>query len=282
MKPTLLHRLVALGAGLLILAGTAAAAPTATYTISVVPQFTAVEIDHDWTPVLARLAQETGYHFKLEVSASIPKFETSVLAGGPDFAYLNPYHEVMARRAQGYIPLVRGSKPLQGILVVRKDAAIHSVADLEGQSIAFPAPNAFGASLWMRALLSGRYKLHFTPTYVRTHSNCYLHVATGRTAACGAIARTLAEQPPEVQSALRVLFQTPGVPPHPLAAHPRVPPAVRERVAQALLGMARDAPGQALLKDIEMNQPVRADYARDYAPLERFGLEKYVVRPPAP
>ncbi|MDE1949509.1 MAG: phosphate/phosphite/phosphonate ABC transporter substrate-binding protein, partial [Burkholderiales bacterium] len=202
MKTSLLHRLGALVAGLLGLAGAAAAAPADTYTISVVPQFTAVEIDHDWTPVLERLSRETGYRFKLEVSESIPKFETSVLAGGPDFAYLNPYHEVMARRAQGYIPLVRGSKPLQGILVVRKDAAIRSVADLDGQSIAFPAPNAFGASLWMRALLTERYKLHFTPTYVRTHSNCYLHVATGRTAACGGIARTLTEQEPEVRDVL--------------------------------------------------------------------------------
>jgi phosphonate transport system substrate-binding protein len=57
---------------------------------------------------------------------------------------------------------------------------------------------------------------------------------------------------------------------------------VRRLVTETLLGMAQDAAGQAMLKDIQMPAPVRADYARDYQPLEKFGLEKYVVRPARP
>jgi hypothetical protein len=37
-----------------------------------------------------------------------------------------------------------------------------------------------------------------------------------------------------------------------------------------------------MLKDIQMPAPVRADYARDYQPLKKFGLEKYVVRAARP
>lgn len=254
----------------------------AAYSIAVVPQFRAEEIHRDWTPVLERLRAASGATFSLRIARDIPAFEDSVLAGEADFAYMNPYHQVMARRAQGYIPLVRDSKALTGILVVRKDDPIRSVMELDGKEVAFPAPNAFGASLWMRALLAEREKIRIVPAYVKTHSNAFRHVATGKAAAAGGIGATLNEEPEELRSTLRVLMETPGVAPHPLSAHPRIPEAVRRLVTETLLGLAQDAAGQAMLKDIQMAAPVRADYARDYQPLEKFGLDKYVVRPTKP
>jgi phosphonate transport system substrate-binding protein len=244
----------------------------ASYSLAVVPQFRAEEIHRDWSPVLARL----------RIAADIPKFEESVLAGEPDFAYMNPYHQVMARRAQGYIPLLRDSTPLKGMLMVRTDDPIKSARELDGKEVAFPAPNAFGASLWIRALLAEREKIRIVPVYVKTHANAFRHVATGKAAAAGGIAATLAEEPEELRAALRVLLETPDVAPHPLSAHPRVPEAIRRVVVETLLAMTRDAGGQSLLKDIQLPSPVRADHARDYQPLEKYGLEKYVVRSAKP
>lgn len=40
------------------------------------------------------------------------------------------------------------------VLVVRKDSAVRRLADLNGATGAFPAPNAFAASLLPRALLA--------------------------------------------------------------------------------------------------------------------------------
>ena len=271
-------------AALCLLAGVPAwAEPGAvSYSIAVVPQFRAEEIHRDWTPVLERLRAATGASFSLRIAADIPAFEDSVLAGEADFAYMNPYHQVMARRAQGFIPLVRDSKPLTGILVVRKDDPIKSVGELDGKEVAFPAPNAFGASLWIRALLAEREKIRIIPVYVKTHSNAFRHAATGRAAAAGGIGATLIEEPEELRSTLRVLLETPGVAPHPLSAHPRIPEAMRRLVAETLLSMAQDAAGQVMLREIRMPNPVRADHVRDYQPLEKFGLEKYVVRPAKP
>lgn len=271
-----------LALGLLLCASALADSAKPSYSIAVVPQFPAAEIHRDWTPLVERLKKETGLALTLSIAPSIPQFEEAVLAGEADFAYLNPYHQVMAKRAQGYVPLLRDRKPLTGILVVRKDDPIKAVKELDGKEVAFPAPNAFGASLWMRALMAEQEKIHIIPAYVKTHSNCYRYVATGKMVACGGVNHTLAEEPEEVRAILRVLMETPGVPSHPLAAHPRVPEAVRRAVGDALLGMAADSAGQALLAAIQMPQPVRADYARDYQPLEKFGLDKYVVRSPRP
>jgi phosphonate transport system substrate-binding protein len=260
----------------------AASAQRAPYTVAVVPQFRAEEIHRVWAPLLERLGKETGQTFVLSVASSIPAFEEAMLAGRPDFAYMNPYHQVMGMRAQAYVPLLRDSKPLTGILVVRKDDPIKSVKELDGRQIAFPAPNAFGASLWIRALLEKREGIKIKPVYVKTHSNAYRHAATGLSAAAGGIESTLGEEPAEMQSALRVLLETPGVPPHPLSAHPRVPPATQRAVTEALLRMAADPSLKALMGDIPWTSVVRADYNRDYKPLEKFGLEEYVVRAPPP
>jgi ABC-type nitrate/sulfonate/bicarbonate transport system substrate-binding protein len=67
------------------------------------------------------------------------------------------------RRWRGFLPLVRdGQSQLEGILVVRKDSPVRRIADLSGATVAFPASNAFAASLLPRALLS-RAGLHDRP-----------------------------------------------------------------------------------------------------------------------
>jgi len=131
--------------------------------------------------------------------------------------------------------------------------------------------------LYMRALLAEQEKISITPNYLKTHSNVYRHVIMGEAAAGGGVNNTLKREPPEVQAQLRVLFETPGVASHPLVAHPRMPEGLRQAVTNTLLEMQNDPAGQKLLAAIQLPKPVKADYARDYQPLEKLKLEKYVV-----
>lgn len=246
------------------------------YTVSVVPQFQAVEISRVWAPVLERVGREAGVTLQLKVAKDIPSFEDDFQAGKPDFAYLNPYHQVMARKAQGYVPLVRDAKLLTGILVVRQDDPIQSVHALQGKTVAFPAPNAFGASLLIRAHLAEQEKIAITPFYAKTHTNAYRQTMMGKAAAAGGLRATLDKEPPEVRAMLRVLMETPGAAPHPLSAHPRVPAKVQQAVRAAMLKLATDPALQDNFKDIPMSQPVAADHVRDYQPLDKLRLERYV------
>jgi len=246
-----------------------------TYTVAVVPQFPAVEIHRIWTPILTRLGDTMGVSFELKVARDIPSFEDEVVAGKPDFVYLNPYHQVRARRAQNYRPLVRDAQPLTGILVVRRDDPIRSVRELEGKSLAFPAPNAFGASLLIRAHLAEQERLRINPLYAKTHTNAYRQTIVGKTAASGGLRVTLEREPQEVRDALRILLETPGAAPHPLSVHPRVPKAVQDGVQKALLRLSQDPALAASFKDIPMPRPLIADYQRDYFPLERLKLDRY-------
>lgn len=247
--------------------------------VAVVPQFPAAALNRDWGPLLDQLARSVGAEFRLLLQPTIPRFEVDVLSGAADLAYLNPYHQVMAHRDQGYLPLVRSGQPLRGLLLVRKDDPLRSVKDLEARTLAFPAPNAFGASLLLRALLTEREKLRFATAYVQTHGNVYRHVLAGLAVAGGTLSGVLARDRPEVRGALRVLYETPAMPAHPIAAHPRLDAGLRRAIADALVDLARQPEGQDLLRAVEIEGLVRADHECDYRPLEAYRLERYVVRP---
>lgn len=248
------------------------------YTLAIVPQASPAETYRRWAPFAEHVQRATGQPLRVRVYRTFDEFETDLVNGLVDFAYMNPYHLLRARKAQGYLPLVRdGSHLLRGLLLVRRDSPLKSVQDLAGKTIAFPDPNAFVASLYMRALLQEKANVRFAARYLGTHANVYRHIILGSVAAGAGANVTYARTRPETRAELRVLYETPGVAPLPLCAHPRVPVALREAVTRTVLEMDKSEDGRALLKRTDLVQPVRASYARDYQPLEKLGLEKYAV-----
>jgi len=246
---------------------------------SVVPQFTGIAVHKTWTPLLDKLEEGTGYKFKLKIYEDVPSFEVGFLNGEPDFAYMNPYHAVMAKKAHGYMPIIRnGERLLTGILVVRSDSTINDVQALNGSDIAFPPPNAFAASLYMRALLKEKEKIEFNPIWAGTHSNSYRQVLLGKADASGGVFRTLKKERDEVQNGLKVIYQTPSSPSHPLTVHHRVPEDLKKAVQNIILDFWNTEHGKGVLKSILLSNPIAADYDQDYKPLEELGLEKYIIK----
>lgn len=256
----------------------AKAQPASPLRLGVKPQFPSVELHRQWTPIAQTLAKACGQPVVFQVSLSIPQFEGQLLKGDFDIAYTNPYHAVMAKKAQGYVPLVReGKRAHKGVLVARAESTVQTLADLEGQRIAYPAPNAFGASLCVRALLEREHQVETQADYVGTHSNAYRHVIVGHAAAAGGVMTTLSSEPPAISSQLRVLYETQAFAPNPIVVHPRVSAAVQACITRTLTQGAGAPALQRLLDAVQMPDPITASYARDYEPLERLALERYVV-----
>jgi phosphonate transport system substrate-binding protein len=247
------------------------------YSFDVVPQLTAAKIYTTWSPLLQRVGQEAGLCFELRVWPTIPEFEQKLLKGDPEFVFLNPYHAVLAYQKKKYQPLLADSEDLlTGILVVRTDSSIQSLEALKGKTVSLPAPNAFAASLLIRAELAKR-KIDIQPVFVKTHSNVYRSVIGKDAVAGGGVNNTLDNEAPEVRQQLRVLFETPAYTPHPIVTHPSVPAAVRERFLQAMLKLTQDDAGRKLLDDINLHKPQAVTYAKHYKPLEALQLEKFLV-----
>ncbi len=244
------------------------------YTFGVVPQFEQRKLYAIWKPIIDDLERRTGLSFELVTTLKIQDFEKEFIKGSFDFVYMNPYHVLKAIPAQGYIPLVRDKAPLRGVLVVRKDSPVRSMAELNGKVVAFPSPNAISAALLMRADLERLYHIKVTPLYVKTHSSVYLHVVKDLTAAGGGVQKTLQEQGPEIRDALRVLYTTRPVPSHPVAAHPRVSKEHRKKVRRALLNMGAGPEGKELLSRIPMKE-ITAASMDDYKEMQEWGLDAY-------
>ncbi len=246
-----------------------------TFTIGIVPQFDARTIQQTWRPILKELQQRTGHSFILRGSQTIPVFEHQLLAGEFDFAYVNPYQLLKTTAPNEYIPLVRDvAADLRGILVVRKDSPYMNIEELRDQNIAFPSPNALGASLMIRSMLTREVKIPFKPRYVNSHDSVYLNVVLGNTAAGGGVASTLAHQSATVRDQLRILHTTVAVAPHPLTAHPRVPEAIRDAVQQAMLSLGKTKSGQKLLVKVPIKNIATAQL-KDYEPLKKMRLDEF-------
>ena len=247
------------------------------YTFGVVPQFEPRKLAGIWAPILKELEERTNLKFKMVGSSEIPEFEINFMDGEFDFAYMNPYHALMASTEQGYVPLVRDhGRKLFGILVNKKDSPISNVEELNGKKIAFPSPNALGASLLMRADLDQIHRIKFKTNYVQTHSSVYLNVLLGKADAGGGVMGTFNGQKPEVRDGLKIIYKTRSMAPHPVVAHPRVPKEHMDLVRNAFLDMSKTEEGAAMLAKIPMKK-IGIAKIKEYLELKEWNLDKYFV-----
>ena len=210
------------------------------WSVGVVPQFPARQIERVWSPLLAALSGRVAVDFRLQVAENIPAFEHDLSEGMFDLAYVNPA-QFLANRSR-YRPLLRDhGRRLQGILVTRADGPIETLAQLEGRRLVFPN-QAFAASQLLQRELRRR-GIRFTPAYVPDHTSVYLNVALGLYPAGGGVRATLERQPRKLRDGLRILHRSAAVPPHPLVARRDLDPERVRQVQAALLALFAERPG---------------------------------------
>ena len=240
------------------------------------PQLSASTISQQWSPFVRHLSEATGTKIILKVYHDRSEFEGDVKDGKVDLYFGNPGYGIVGHLRHGYIPLVRSDrKLLEGIVVVKKESGIESIQQLSDKRIAFPAETAFAASLYIRSRLDSDFKIAYQPFYVGSHDNTYRTVLVGKAAAGGGVKRTLESEPRRIREQLQIIYTTPGMKPHPLMAHPRVPENIRKSIQKAIVDLNKDDAGKKLLKTVKLQKPVIADYTQDYQPIEPFVTKMY-------
>lgn len=220
------------------------------YSFGVVPQQSATKLAQNWIPLLQELQQQTGVQLRFSTAPDIPTFEKRLAQGQYDLSYMNPYHYTVFHENPGYLAFAKqADKLITGILVVRHDSPYQSVDDLQEQNIAFPAPAAFAATLLVQSYLNSQ-EIIFNPMYVSSHDSVYRAVVNNFAGAGGGIPRTLGNIDQQVQSKLRIIWQSQGYTPHAFAAHPRIPPTVVDQLQQTMEKLNDSPNGKAVLKKI--------------------------------
>ncbi|MBI4986426.1 MAG: phosphate/phosphite/phosphonate ABC transporter substrate-binding protein [Rhodocyclales bacterium] len=243
------------------------------YTIAIVPSAPPITMNAKWTPFVERLAKETGLKFRLKHYERMAEFERDIWSGTPDFIFSSPIQLVVAHTSRGYIPLVRGEKPIAMGLFVRKDSSIRSLDDLIGKKISFVG-NKNICSVFMRHLLARHDKeLSFETEYAGSTRNVIINVLLGKSDAGAVFMPEMNLESEETRSQLREIVKTSDVAPHPLSVHPRVPQKLRDAVTKSILAITDSDDGAALLKSVNLPDPVAANYPRDYKAMEAIDIK---------
>lgn len=242
------------------------------FSFGVVPQQSASKLARLWSPLLDELGKRAGHTLVFKTAPDIPTFEKRLAQGEYDFAYMNPYHYTVFGDHPGYRAIGKQKdKQIRGILVVHEDSPIRSIQDLQGLTLAFPAPAAFAASVLPRSHLKAA-GIHITPRYVSSHDSVYHAVARGFYPAGGGIERTLKNMNPAVAGKLRVLWKTPPYTPHAIAAHPRVQAAAVAAVQREMFRLHEDDDGRKALTALKFTGigPARHE---DWDDVRKLGIE---------
>lgn len=266
-------------AGAILLAPIADA--TERYSFGVLPQRSAVLTAEFWNPILAHAGARAGVELDLKVVRTGNESAAAAERGEYDFVYSN---HIFSPRVQpaGYRVLARiGDEALTGQLVTLAGSSIGELKDLHGREVGFPSPSAFVAyALPMDQLL--RRAISVAPVFGANQEGTMAQLKAGRVAAAGVNAKLMRAYAEREGISYRVLWESAPFGDIPVAAHPRVPPAVVAAVRGALVGMADDAEGAAILaaaarligQPAVVFRPVTpADY-RNYAEFYRSTLVK--------
>ncbi len=228
------------------------------YRVGIVPQQSASVLARVWIPVLQYLEAQTGLKLQFQTAKDIPTFEDRVFAQEYDLAYMNPYHYVVFSEKPGYRAFAKErNKSITGLIVVRKDSEVQDLSALNGTTLAFPSPGAFAASVLPRANLT-QMGIDFQPQYVSSHDSVYKAVAKGLFPAGGGILRTFRNMPDDIQSELRVLWETRQYTPHAFAFRPGMANDDVQRLQAAMVAMHQNPEGRALLDTLGFKNGLEA------------------------
>lgn len=239
----------------------------------VVPQQSALKLAQLWVPIIQQIRKATGLNIHFKTAASIPAFERNLAQGKYDLAYMNPYHYVVFHKKSGYQAFAKQTnKQIKGIIVVHKDSLINDLNQLNGDTLVFPSPAAFAASILARQYLI-KNGIDFKTKYVLSHDSVYLNVAKKLYPAGGGIFRTLNNTDQKIFDQLKVLWVSDPYTPHAFAAHPNLDARVIKDIQQSLVDMNKSTEGRKILSAIRF-EGIEAAIDKDWHMVERLNLEQ--------
>ncbi len=243
--------------------------------MGVVPQQSPLKLQQVWQPIAAYLTEKTGEKVIFKTEKSISKFEDVLYSGGYDFAYMNPYHYIIAHKKQGYLAKIRAKKDIKGILVMHKDSSIKTLNDDKARFL-FPAPYAFAATLLTKYELIEKFKVDpkvlDKARYVNSHDSVYKAVSRGIGDIGGGIERTLKNlNDLQTKDNLIIVHTTKAYPSHPFAFRPSLDQAVSKKITQALLEMPEPLQESLSIKGLK-----KVDDS-EYTSVEKLALKLQIM-----
>lgn len=206
-------------------------------------------------------ARLQGGKLRLEASRNYAAFDKKLFDGYFDFALPNPYQTVTSLQ-HGYrvFGKMADDENFRGIILIRKDSKIETVADLKGKSVSYPAPTALAATImpqWFLVQNGLNINHDITNHYVGSQESSIMNVYLGNTDAASTWPPpwlAFIKERPEVAEQVVVKWQTPPLLNNGLVVKESVPKAILDQVSQSIFNLHHSAEGQQILAAMELSQ----------------------------
>ncbi|MEN8135314.1 MAG: phosphate/phosphite/phosphonate ABC transporter substrate-binding protein [Thermodesulfobacteriota bacterium] len=234
------------------------------------PYLPATELIKRFTPLTTYLGDELGLQVEIRIQKSYQTHIDFVGKDQADIAYLGPVSYLRIADNFGLKPLlarleVRGTPFFRGMIIVRKNSPIKTLADLIGKSFAFGDPNSTMSHVVPRAHLKKAgitLDLLGQHEFLGSHHDVALGVLGGYFDAGGVKEEVFYEYE---NRGLRALAKSPPISEHVFMARSDLPPELVESLQKAFIAVNQHPQKDYILKSIKKSVTGFAPAAdRDY------------------
>jgi phosphonate transport system substrate-binding protein len=245
--------------------------------MGVFPRRNPSEMIEMFNPLAIYLSRVLGRPVKIETTPDFNSFWEAVAAKRYDIVHYNQYHYIRSHKLYGYQVVAKnqedGRDTIRGVILVRKDSGIQSLADLRGKTLLFGGNKQAMLSyivptfmLRQAGLKAGDYQEEFA----LNPPNVTLAVYFKRAVAGGTgdtVSNTPFVREKVDPSKLKILVTSDPVAQLPWAVRGDVSAELREQIRSALLAVKHTPEAEHILKkgyltDITKAEDAEYDYVR--------------------
>lgn len=251
MKALLTSRRVVLHAAAAVLGATlgagAAAQERPTYHFSPVNQYGIELTAAYWNPILTYVADRSGVKMMLKIGRTSADTTAYVLANEVEFVFSNHLFSPEREKLGWRVVARRDAPPVHGQIVVPEESPITDLAQLSGQDVVFPGPEATISYKFTYAQLLSR-RIPVNVIFAGNTDAAFVQLLSGKAKAMGANSQLVQGYTAREGRRFRVLWSTEPLHDLALLVSSKVPAKDRQAVAAAFAGMAADPKGLDVLQ----------------------------------
>lgn len=265
---------IAVGA-VLALASVLAVAQDAVYRFSPVNQYDINLTAAYWNPIIQYVSEKSGVKLELKIGRTSADTTSYVLAQEVEFVFSNhlfsPEREKLGWKVFGR----RQMPPVHGQIVVPEESAITELAQLKGEELAFPGPEALVAYKMPYAHLLSK-GIDVKVIFGGNQNGALAQLYAGKVKAVGGNSQLIEGYSKREGKKLRVLWSSEPVHDLALMVSRKVPEKDAKAVAQAFASIHKTSAGKELLHEVskKVGLPTDAYFilsdGSEYASYRRF------------
>ncbi len=219
-------------------------------------------------------------NLKLEASRNYEAYNKKLFSSYFDLALPNPYQTVQSLK-HGYTIFGKmgDDENFKGIILVRKDGNIHTIEDLKGKTVSYPAATALAATMLPQYFL---YKhgidvnKDIKNSYVGSQESSIMNLFLKKSVAAATWPppwEAFKKDRPTIANKLTVKWETQSLPNNGLVAKNSMPKELVNEIATLLFNLHTTQEGKDILKPMELSKFEKAN-TETYNQVEWF-LEKF-------